>query len=287
MAIYEFFRTFCSKEKPDVSIECSAHKSGQNSKCVTQSAFTLIELLVVIAIIAILAAMLMPALGQARERAKSINCASQLKQVSQAVSMYADEHDGYICSTDSTVEGIGVWMAVLTGQLQYARKAYIPPSVLRCPSVEKIASSEIKDWSFGDACNRNTYGMWAFCKSAERSTAYVPERIANIGKITGRLDSNGPLIGYLKPAGIKNPSALMLLADSGFECTSASFGESFYLVAMGSQTSFSGFIWRLHSDRASVAFLDGHVGQFDGGELASSPMRADVSLSKAGIKEIR
>ena len=255
--------------------------------CFIRLTFTLIELLVVIAIIAILAAMLMPALGQARERAKSINCVSQLKQVSQAVSMYANEYDGYICSTDSTVEGSGVWMAVLTGQLKYARKAYIPPSVLLCPSVEKISPSSQKGWSFGDPCNRNTYGMWAFCKSAERSTSYVPERIANIGKITGRLDSNSGLIGYLKPSGIKNPSALMLLADSGFECTNANFGQTFYLVAMSKQTSYSGFVWRLHNDRASVAFLDGHVGQFDGGELASAPMRADVSLNKAGIKEIR
>ena len=252
----------------------------------TKSAFTLIELLVVIAIIAILAAMLMPALSQARERAKSVNCVSQLKQVSQAITMYSSEHDGYICSTDNLAEDSGVWMGVLSGQVSYAQKSYLPGKIFLCPSVEKINPTGRKNWSFGDKSNRNTYGMWAFCKTAERSPSYVPERIANIGKVTGKFESNANLIGYLKPDGMKNPSAVMLVSDSGFECTSESFGQSGYLVAMSSQTSFSMYVWRLHSDRASVSFLDGHVGQFSGGELKSAPMRVDVSLNKAGIKEI-
>lgn len=58
--------------------------------------FTLIELLVVVAIIVVLIAILLPSLGNARNQAKAVKCASNLKQIGQAIYMYTQENNGTV-----------------------------------------------------------------------------------------------------------------------------------------------------------------------------------------------
>ncbi len=76
-----------------------SHGEGRRQ---VRAAFTLIELLVVIAIIAILASMLLPALGSARELAKTIKCAAQLKQYHTAVVLYAWDYDDLVTTGSGT-----------------------------------------------------------------------------------------------------------------------------------------------------------------------------------------
>ncbi|MBE6366261.1 MAG: DUF1559 domain-containing protein [Lentisphaerae bacterium] len=76
---------------------------------VNRDRFTLIELLVVIAIIAILAAILLPALNSARMRGHTASCVSQLKQIGTAMLSYIDDNDDYIPYGQDRASGVSGW----------------------------------------------------------------------------------------------------------------------------------------------------------------------------------
>ena len=110
--------------------------------------FTLIELLVVIAIIAILAAILMPALQQARERANNTKCTNNLKAIISGYQQYAGDYQGWLCSaylTAAASAGQGWWGTVIpdyvsgsnTGHLNKVVEADFSKGVwkvFQCPS---------------------------------------------------------------------------------------------------------------------------------------------------------
>ena len=115
--------------------------------------FTLIELLVVIAIIAILAAILLPALNKARLRAKSARCLSDLKQISTASKMYADDSDGYYLRAYHPYPNVG---SMSWGKILIKMK-YVPDkAVLCCDAGEPDA--QLSDNSFGLGLNYKTFG---------------------------------------------------------------------------------------------------------------------------------
>jgi prepilin-type N-terminal cleavage/methylation domain-containing protein len=103
-----------------------------------QTAFTLIELLVVIAIISILAALLLPALINAKERARRVACKSHLRQFILAVHLYGDDYSQWLPTGASEVGPLDDHIPVLRTN---TRKAIIQYSgsyrILDCPSLGK------------------------------------------------------------------------------------------------------------------------------------------------------
>lgn len=141
--------------------------------------FTLIELLVVIAIIAILAGMLLPALQQAREKARGSNCLSNMNQLSRAISMYGLDYNGYFFNYQGNLQD--GWQTA--GYARYAgyagsiswseirstpdkRSHIYTPKVFICPSVQADQS----------LLGRYTYGMVQASGEADYYSAPIFKR---------------------------------------------------------------------------------------------------------------
>ena len=114
--------------------------------------FTLIELLIVIAIIAILAAMLLPALNKARERAKSSSCIAKLKQIGAGMIMYADTYNSYLPSYGTTTNG-SCWDFLIAEFVGY--KPTAPNGIYHCPAGRLYSATTDVKKSRGYAMNQS------------------------------------------------------------------------------------------------------------------------------------
>ena len=207
--------------------------------------FTLIELLIVVAIIAILAAMLLPALNQARERGRAIKCMANARQLGQGLALYADANDGYFPPFQAKVNGAAGntisehynwWIAHVMLQLGMITEntanisGQMARGVFDCPS---------------NPCPKDNYG-------GGTNYAY------NYELTPGLLFQTSPgKRGIGRPSGWKRQALIIALSDAGtygMSMENRNWGDIRYTGA--DSRDHAGFI---HSRRANCLFVDGHA----------------------------
>ncbi|MFH0797186.1 MAG: DUF1559 domain-containing protein [Candidatus Omnitrophota bacterium] len=197
----------------------------QNSQYVWtkhKNGFTLIELLVVIAIIALLAAMLLPALNQAREKGRQTKCLNNLKQIGLAMILYTEDYDDYLPPVSPV--GGQCWAHLLAPYVNVATVSAATKSgtVWQCPS-------------------RGDYPGYYGWKIHYMKNVYI----GDFGNICW-----APAVWKLSQ--LKNPTEVLFAADSR-KRPSPEYGEISPWNSL--QTALADY----HTGGANLLFCDGHV----------------------------
>ena len=224
-----------------------------------KKSFTLIELLVVIAIIAILAAMLLPALGKARMTAQGASCKNNLKQQALGLLQYTADHSDY-----------APWGYSAKGVIGY----YIYPYV---------AGSE---YPMQYKTDKKPYYFGSFqCASGKFKHMYNSHYLVSSYGYNDsvRVSGNKRLFGYtdtppLKVHLIPQPTGCFALADGRLNISSSTWGgESYPTTAPGAVVENSDVLILRHGNGVNVAYFDGHVNLRDVRPIFGDKAKAETT----------